>query len=219
MIKHKWLHILRILRKNQNIIENIEQRKLYPHLKAKKSHLQALPIPPRPPAKRQRLCNESEHESTSTTDFCDSTKRHNDLQNISSCSHSFLQDAPSNHSACYERDEETWNIVEIRTQKNRENLLNWSALRMSKIERLNCTQESLQRENENENLNNQFSYSAIVDHLKRLTRDIATIKYDIRQNLTLLDILVKANAKMEAQNTTFPFEDAGIYFHYKLYSN
>lgn len=51
-----------------------------------------------------------------------------------------------------------------------------------------------------------------MDHLKRLTREIATIKYDVRQILTFLDILVKANAKMEARNTTFLFEDAGNLF-------
>jgi len=40
-----------------------------------------------------------------------------------------------------------------------------------------------------------------VDHFKRLTRKIATIKYDMRQTLILLDILVKrTNTKREAKN-------------------
>ena len=51
-----------------------------------------------------------------------------------------------------------------------------------------------------------------VDHLKRLTREIATIKYDMRQTLTMLDILVKrANTETEAKNferTEISFESA-----------
>lgn len=48
-----------------------------------------------------------------------------------------------------------------------------------------------------------------VDHLKRLTREIATVKYDMRQTLTLLDILVKrTNTEPEAKNTEISFEGA-----------
>ena len=46
-----------------------------------------------------------------------------------------------------------------------------------------------------------------VDHLKRLTREIATIKYDMRQALTLLDILVeKTNKSTECASMKFSFE-------------
>ncbi|XP_011858820.1 PREDICTED: uncharacterized protein LOC105556346 [Vollenhovia emeryi] len=48
-----------------------------------------------------------------------------------------------------------------------------------------------ERRTEKKDDNHQSSQDAIVDHLKRLTREIATIKYDMRQTLTLLDILVK----------------------------
>lgn len=42
-----------------------------------------------------------------------------------------------------------------------------------------------------------------VDYLKRLTREITIIKYDMRQALSLLDILVKkTNTETEA-NTDF----------------
>lgn len=48
-----------------------------------------------------------------------------------------------------------------------------------------------------------------VDHLKRLTREIATVKYDMRHTLTLLDILVKrTNTEAEAKNTEISFEGA-----------
>ena len=46
-----------------------------------------------------------------------------------------------------------------------------------------------------------------VDHLKRLTREIATIKYDMRQALSLLDILVKrTNSETEVKNTEVSLE-------------
>jgi len=48
-----------------------------------------------------------------------------------------------------------------------------------------------------------------LDHLKRLTREIATIKYDMRQALSLLDILVdKSNKSTECANTRFSYEGA-----------
>ena len=48
-----------------------------------------------------------------------------------------------------------------------------------------------------------------VDHLKRLTREIATIKYDMWQTLTKLDILVKrSNTETEVKNTEISFESA-----------
>lgn len=48
-----------------------------------------------------------------------------------------------------------------------------------------------------------------MNHLKRLTREITIVKYDIRQTLTLLDILVKrTNTEAKAQNTESSFEDA-----------
>ncbi|KMQ84309.1 sh3 and multiple ankyrin repeat domains protein 1, partial [Lasius niger] len=65
------------------------------------------------------------------------------------------------------------------------------------------------KEKEIDNLNHQFSQAAIVDHLKRLTREIATIKYDMRQALSLLDILVeKRNKSTECVNTKISFEGA-----------
>jgi len=46
-----------------------------------------------------------------------------------------------------------------------------------------------------------------VDHLKRLTREVSIIKYDMRQTLTLLDILIKrTNMETEAKNTEISFE-------------
>ncbi|XP_029171606.1 uncharacterized protein LOC114940968 [Nylanderia fulva] len=48
-----------------------------------------------------------------------------------------------------------------------------------------------------------------VDHLKRLTREIATVKYDMRQALSLLDILVdKSNRSTECENTRFSYKGA-----------
>ncbi|XP_029176094.1 uncharacterized protein LOC114944368 [Nylanderia fulva] len=48
-----------------------------------------------------------------------------------------------------------------------------------------------------------------MDHLKRLTREIATVKYDMRQALSLLDILVdKSNRSTECENTRFSYEGA-----------
>ena len=48
-----------------------------------------------------------------------------------------------------------------------------------------------------------------VDHLKSLTREIATIKYDMWQTLTKLDILVKrSNTETEVKNTEISFESA-----------
>jgi len=46
-----------------------------------------------------------------------------------------------------------------------------------------------------------------VDHLKRLTREVSIIKYDMRQTLTLLDILIKrTNTETEARNIEISFE-------------
>jgi len=46
-----------------------------------------------------------------------------------------------------------------------------------------------------------------VDHLKRLTREVSIIKYDMRQTLTLLDILIKRTSmETEAKNTEISFE-------------
>jgi len=46
-----------------------------------------------------------------------------------------------------------------------------------------------------------------VDHLKRLTREVSIIKYDMRQTLTLLDILIKrTNTETEAKNIEISFE-------------
>ncbi|XP_070155684.1 uncharacterized protein PF3D7_1120600-like [Polyergus mexicanus] len=54
-----------------------------------------------------------------------------------------------------------------------------------------------------------YSSSLQVDHLKRLTREIVTIKYDMRQALSLLDILVeRTNKSTEYANTKFSFGDA-----------
>lgn len=47
-----------------------------------------------------------------------------------------------------------------------------------------------------------------VDHLKRLTREIATIKYDMRQALSLLDILIERSNKSTECANKFSFEDA-----------
>lgn len=63
-----------------------------------------------------------------------------------------------------------------------------------------------------------IKYNAIhiftVDYLKRLTREIAFIKYDMRQSLSLLDILVKkTNMETEAnKNTEISFEDVETRF-------
>lgn len=50
------------------------------------------------------------------------------------------------------------------------------------------------------------------DHLKRLTREIVTIKYDMKQVLNLLDILVeksnKSTGTQECGNTKLSLEDA-----------
>lgn len=53
-----------------------------------------------------------------------------------------------------------------------------------------------------------------VDYLKRLTREITIIKYDMRQALSLLDILVKkTNTETEAnKNTEISFEDVETRF-------
>lgn len=48
-----------------------------------------------------------------------------------------------------------------------------------------------------------------MDYLKRITREIATIKYDMRQALILLDILVEKtnNDSTECRGTKFSFEN------------
>jgi len=46
-----------------------------------------------------------------------------------------------------------------------------------------------------------------VDHLKRLTREVSIIKYDMKQTLTLLDILIKrTNTETETKNIEISFE-------------
>jgi len=46
-----------------------------------------------------------------------------------------------------------------------------------------------------------------VDHLKRLTREVSILKYEMRQTLTLLDILIKrTNTETEARNIEISFE-------------
>jgi len=46
-----------------------------------------------------------------------------------------------------------------------------------------------------------------VDYLKRLTREVSILKYDMRQTLTLLDILIKrTNTETEARNIEISFE-------------
>ncbi|XP_029155691.1 uncharacterized protein LOC114932125 [Nylanderia fulva] len=66
-------------------------------------------------------------------------------------------------------------------------------------------------EKEKENFNNQFSHAEgpIVDHLKKLTREVASVKYDVRQILTLVDIIVdKINKDTECERTQISFEGA-----------
>jgi len=164
-----------------------------------------LPSAPRPPVKRQRQYNTNERGNSSIM----SAKRYNESQKVSnSSSHSFLQDA-NNYNILYERDEEAHNTAIYTKEENGQNILNRYVDEMEEIGRLSCSQENRQREKKNENLNYQPSQDPIVNHLKRLTREITTIKYDMRQTLTLLDILVKrTNERTEARNTTFSFEGA-----------
>ncbi|XP_029157237.1 uncharacterized protein LOC114940028 [Nylanderia fulva] len=65
-------------------------------------------------------------------------------------------------------------------------------------------------EKEKENFNNQFSHAEgpIVDHLKKLTREVASVKYDVRQILTLVDIVDKINKDTECERTQISFEGA-----------
>ncbi|KAM0727556.1 hypothetical protein ACS0PU_005805 [Formica fusca] len=81
---------------------------------------------------------------------------------------------------------------------------------MEEVGRSSCMQRNRYvKEKENDDLNHQFSQTAIVDYLKRLTREIVTIKYDMRQALSLLDILVeKINKSTECASTKFSFGDA-----------
>ncbi|XP_071574411.1 uncharacterized protein [Temnothorax nylanderi] len=61
---------------------------------------------------------------------------------------------------------------------------------------------------DNNNTNDQLSQATVESHLKRLTREITVIKYDIRQGNALLDILVKrTNEEKILQNPTCSFED------------
>lgn len=52
-----------------------------------------------------------------------------------------------------------------------------------------------------------------VDHLKRLTREMITIKYDMRQALSLLDVLVRETTERTPKNTdTDIFKDIEYLF-------
>lgn len=134
-----------------------------------------------------------------------SYKESSQISNLSSYSSS-LKDA-SDYDILYERDKEETLAVR---EKSRSNLSHRHINEMEKSDQYRYTQENLYiKEKENCNLNNQFSQAAIVDHLKKLTREIATIKYDVRQALSLLDILVeKSNKSAECASTKFSLEGA-----------
>ncbi|XP_011688387.1 PREDICTED: uncharacterized protein LOC105450302 [Wasmannia auropunctata] len=83
----------------------------------------------------------------------------------------------------------------------------------SRIDDTSCARNNnaidLTKENEENVSINQHVEEIGLEHLKRLTREIATVKYDIRQSLTLLDILVKrTNTETEVRNTAISFEGA-----------
>ncbi|XP_070171336.1 uncharacterized protein [Polyergus mexicanus] len=170
------------------------------------------PPAPCPPAKRQRLCNTNETvqcESASITRSWDSAKKYkvsSQISNLSSYSSS-LQDA-NGYGILYERDEEAFNIAT--REKNGDNLIHRHINKMEEVGRSSCMQRNRYvKEKENDDLNHQFSQTAIVDHFKRLTREIVTIKYDMRQALSLLDILVeRTNKSTECASTKFSFGDA-----------
>jgi len=59
-----------------------------------------------------------------------------------------------------------------------------------------------------------------VDYLKRLTREVSIIKYDMSQMLTLLYILIKrTNMETEANNIEISFEGIENRFPLQLQNN
>ncbi|XP_070167966.1 uncharacterized protein [Polyergus mexicanus] len=124
--------------------------------------------------------------------------------------HQFSQAAidANGYGILYERDEEAFNIAT--REKNGDNLIHRHINKMEEVGRSSCMQRNRYvKEKENDDLNHQFSQTAIVDHFKRLTREIVTIKYDMRQALSLLDILVeRTNKSTECASTKFSFGDA-----------
>ncbi|XP_070171297.1 uncharacterized protein [Polyergus mexicanus] len=123
-----------------------------------------LPPAPCPPAKRQRLCNTNETvqcESASITRSWDSAKKYkvsSQISNLSSYSSS-LQDA-NGYGILYGRDEEAFNIAT--REKNGDNLIHRHINKMEEVGRSSCMQRNRYvKEKENDDLNHQFSQTAI----------------------------------------------------------
>ncbi|XP_039311091.1 eukaryotic translation initiation factor 5B-like [Solenopsis invicta] len=161
-----------------------------------------LPRPPRPPAKRQRSYDENESGILSTIKCSrnSSAETYSKSEKVSNSNEHESRD----HNSSYSRNEERHNSTVHHRLENEEDISNRHVDKMDEIGHMQ-DEERLQ-EKRNDNLD-KSSQDAIVDHLKRLTREIATIKYDMRQTLSLLDILVKrTNSETEAKNTEISFE-------------
>ncbi|XP_029168722.1 uncharacterized protein LOC114938801 [Nylanderia fulva] len=165
--------------------------------------------------KGQRLYNtneavQCENTSGSTIYFSDSTKKHKGSSQVSNLNSTSSQQDANDNDTSYEIDEEPCIVTK---EKNRNNVVhNRHVNKIKEVDRSNIYAREnryTNEEKENNNLNDQSSQAAIMDHLKRLTREIATVKYDMRQALSLLDILVdKSNRSTECENTRFSYEGA-----------
>ncbi|XP_039304092.1 uncharacterized protein LOC105204900 isoform X2 [Solenopsis invicta] len=161
-----------------------------------------LPRPPRPPAKRQRPYDGNESGSLSMIKCSrnSSAETYSKSEKVSNSNEHKSRD----HNSSYSRNEERHNSTVQHRLENEEDISNRHVDKMDEIGHMQ-DEERLQ-EKRNDNLD-KSSQNAIVDYLKRLTREIVTIKYDMWQTFSLLDILVKrTNSETEAKNTEISFE-------------